>query len=180
VAGARWLRLLGMTILLVMFYFLVPISADPTGGLVLRSTAALVVFTALGAVVVGQVRLVMADTEHHLDGLLLAIALVWVTFSLTYYVMSLQQPDQVDGLDTRLDALYFTASTILTIGFGDVHAVGQAARALVLVQMGFDVVFVTAAAQVISNRLRGRTTARAGLTAERTKAQRWNRPRGPR
>lgn len=179
-AGARWVRLLGMTVLLVMFYFLVPVDADPKGGLVLRTFLALVMFGALGAVVLSQVRLVIADTERHLDGLLLAIALVWVVFALTYYVLSRHQADQVADLETRLDSLYFTASTILTIGFGDVHAVGQTARALVLVQMAFDVVFVTAAAQVVSGRLRGRATARAGGARNATPAPRWDEPGAPR
>ena len=179
-AAARWIRLLGMTTLLVMFYFLVPVDAHPSGGLALRGVGALVVFVALGAVVVGQVRIVLTDTERHLDGLLLAILLVWAVFSLAYYVMARHQPGQMADLSTRLDALYFTASTILTIGFGDVHAVGQAARVLVLVQMGFDVVFVTAAAQVISGRLRHRATARSGLAAGPTTAQRWDEQDEPR
>src|SRR4051812_33865349 len=160
-----------MMLLLVLFYFLVPVDANPVGGLALRTTAALVAFVALGAIVLAQVRLVIADPEHQLHGLLLAIALVWVLFSLAFYVMSRHQPDQIDGLGTRLDALYFTASTILTIGYGDVHAVGQTARALVLVQMAFDVVFVTAAAQVISGSLRRRTTARAARSAEGSTAR---------
>ena len=70
------------------------------------------------------------------------MALVWVLFSLAFYITSRQEPTEVAGLHTRLDALYFTASTILTIGFGDIHAAGQTARALVLLQMAFDVVFV--------------------------------------
>ena len=77
-AGARWFRLLGVTALLVVFYFLVPVSSDPRGGLVLRTVLALIVFLALGAISLTQVRLVMADSERHLDGLILAMALVWV------------------------------------------------------------------------------------------------------
>jgi hypothetical protein len=168
-----------MTTLLVLFYFVVPISADPRGGLLLRSLVAVVVFAALGAVVLAQVKLVLFDAEHHLDGLVLAIALIWVLFSLAYYVMAHQQPDQVSGLHTRLDALYFTASTILTIGFGDVHASGQAARVLVLVQMAFDVVFVTAGARVISGRVRGRTHARAGLAVGQPRAEHLDGPAEP-
>ena len=160
VAGARWFRLLGMTALLVVFYFVVPVDSAPRGGLVLRTVLALALFAALAAIVVVQVRLVVGDSERHLDGLILAMALVWVLFALTFYVAARQAPAEVAGLHTRLDALYFTASTILTIGFGDIHAVGQTARALVLLQMAFDVVFVTAAAHVVSRRLRSRAVAR--------------------
>jgi voltage-gated potassium channel len=164
--AARWLRVLGMTTLLVLLYAVVPVDTNPAGGLVLRTVLAVVVFAALGAAVIGQLRLVVSDPERHLDGLIFAIALVWILFSLAFYVISRHQPDQVDGLHTRVDALYFTASTILTIGYGDVHAVGQTARILVLLQMGFDVVFVTAAAQVVSGRVRRRAAARAGLTEQ--------------
>lgn len=160
VAGARWFRLLGMTALLVVFYFLVPVDSDPRGGLVLRTLLALILFAVLGAIVLVQVRQVIADSERHLDGLILAMVLVWVLFSLAFYITSRQEPTEVAGLHTRLDALYFTASTILTIGFGDIHAAGQTARALVLLQMAFDVVFVTAAAHLVSRRLRSRAVAR--------------------
>jgi len=160
-SGARWFRLLAVTALLVVFYFLVPVSSDPRGGLALRTVLALAAFVALGAVVLVQVRHVVADSERHLDGLLLAMALVWVVFSLAFYIISRHEPAEIAGLHTRLDALYFTASTILTIGFGDIHAAGQTSRALVLVQMAFDVVFVTAAAHLVSRRLRSRAVARS-------------------
>jgi hypothetical protein len=151
-----------MTTLLVVLYFVVPVDSDPRGGLVLRTVLALTVFVALGAIVVVQVRQVVVDSERHLDGLILAMALVWVLFSLAFYITARHEPAEVAGLHTRLDALYFTASTILTIGFGDIHAAGQAARALVLVQMAFDVVFVTAAAHLVSRRLQRRAAERRG------------------
>jgi hypothetical protein len=157
---------LGVTALLVVFYFLVPVESNPTGGVALRAALALVTFVALGATMVVQVRDVVADPERHLDGLLLAMALVWVLFSLAFYITARHQPAQVVGLDTRLDALYFTASTILTVGFGDIHAAGQLARGLVLVQMAFDVVFITAAAQLVSRRIRSRAAARGERSAE--------------
>ena len=43
-------------------------------------------------------------------------------------------------------------TTLLTIGFGDIHAAGQAARALVLVQMVFNVVIIATAATTINSR----------------------------
>ena len=85
-------------------------------------------------------------------------------FARAYYLLA-QLPGQFDGLRTRTDALYFTVSTLSTVGYGDVHATGQLARAAVTVQIVFDLVFIGAAAAVISEMLRARGTRRrqAGL-----------------
>ena len=45
------------------------------------------------------------------------------------------RPGEFDGLLTRIDALYFVVTTLVTVGYGDIHPVGQLARALVSVQM---------------------------------------------
>jgi hypothetical protein len=52
-------------------------------------------------------------------------------------------------------------TTLLTIGFGDIHAVGQAARLLVLIQMVFNVVIIATAASTITTRLRTQAEIRA-------------------
>ena len=59
------------------------------------------------------------------------IVLLVMAFSLTFFLLELASPGQIEELHTRTDALYFTLSTMATVGYGDVHAVGQAARALV-------------------------------------------------
>ncbi len=48
-----------------------------------------------------------------------------------------------------MDALYFTMSTIATVGFGDVHATGQVARAVVTLQIFLDLIFVGLVARII-------------------------------
>jgi hypothetical protein len=78
-------------------------------------------------------------------------------FALGYYVLALSTPGQVDGLETRTDALYFTLSTVATVGYGDVHAVGQLARGLVIVQIVFNAVFVAALVTALRSRVRSRT-----------------------
>ena len=59
-------------------------------------------------------------------------------------------------LETRTDSLYFTLQVLSTVGLGDVHAVGQTARALVTLQMAFDLVFIAAAGSVIASSVRSR------------------------
>jgi hypothetical protein len=157
----------------------VPVNSQPRGGLPLRILIGTLLFAAAAALVVTQIRHAVLDPERHLDGLVNAIAVVWVLFSMTFYILSQHQPSQVDGLHTRVDALYFTASTLLTIGYGDIHAAGQAARVLILVQMLFDVVFVAGAAGVLTQQMRTRAVARASRAAESPRP-RWPIQRKPR
>ena len=70
------------------------------------------------------------------------IVLLVMAFSLTFFLLELASPGQIADLHTRTDALYFTLSTMATVGYGDVHAEGQAARALVCAVIAFDVVVV--------------------------------------
>ena len=50
---------------------------------------------------------------------------------------------------------------MLTIGYGDVHAQGQVARAFVLVQIIFNTVFVATAVALLSSRVRRVAVERA-------------------
>jgi hypothetical protein len=52
-------------------------------------------------------------------------------------------------------------STVLTIGYGDVHAHGQLARGVVLVQMVFDVVVLAAGATTLTARVKRTAASRA-------------------
>lgn len=65
-------------------------------------------------------------------------------------------PGQLDELSTRTDALYFTVATLATVGYGDVHAAGQAARALVVIQQFFNPVFVGVLVTLLRQRVRAR------------------------
>jgi voltage-gated potassium channel len=157
----RWLRLMAIVGLIIALYFLAPVSADARGGVVARTIGALLVLAALVFGVVHQLRAHVDDTSRRLDGLVASIVVVVVVFSLAFYVLDVHHPDQLSGLHTRLDSLYFTASTLATVGYGDVHAVGQAARALVLVQLVFNVVFVATAAGLLSARVRSAVQQRS-------------------
>ena len=77
---------------------------------------------------------------------LIVVATVGVTaFALADYAVARLGHEEFIGLATRTDALYFAVSTLATVGFGDIHAQGQLARALVLTQMVFNVAVLAAA-----------------------------------
>jgi hypothetical protein len=129
---------------------------------VVRGFIVVAVLVLLGYLIVRQFRLELRlGEDYRIDGLLAAIFGVVVTFSFGFYLMARNDPGEVAGLHTRIDALYFTVSTLTTVGFGDIHAAGQAARVLVLVQMGFNLIFITSAAALLSGRVRTAAEERA-------------------
>jgi voltage-gated potassium channel len=161
VGWRRWGHL-GLILAAVMvFYFVAPVSRELQRGTLIRVVVAILVLALLVAGVVRQLRLHIDDQDRRVDGLIVSIVMVMAVFSLCYFTLEQRDPGQFADLDTRLDALYFTASTAATVGYGDVHAVGQAGRALVLVQIVFNVVFIGTAVALLSTRIRTVASARS-------------------
>ncbi|MFI1107249.1 potassium channel family protein [Streptomyces physcomitrii] len=95
-------------------------------------------------------------TDSH-SGLVIAflVCLSVLVFSAGYFVLA-QEPGQMGGLRTRLDALYFTVTTLATVGYGDISPRGQAARLVTILQISYTFVFLTAAATALSTHVRER------------------------
>jgi voltage-gated potassium channel len=157
----RWLRLTLLLAATLVLYFTLPVSTDVRGAEWVRIVVSLLAFALLTVLVLHQVQLQIQDPERRIDGLVVALLVGVTGFAYAFYVIELHHPAQFAGLRTRIDALYFTMTTLLTVGYGDIHAVGQPARALVLVQMVFNVVVIATAATTLSNQVRMRALARA-------------------
>lgn len=129
-------------------YFLLPIPVLEVDRVVLVAIVFLVGVAGAAALIVRQVvsfRQAAQDGQVRFRGLLIAIYITVLFFALSFYVLENSHPGQFAGLDTRIDALYLSLSTVSTVGFGDVHAEGQGGRAIVTLQMGFNLLFVSLA-----------------------------------
>lgn len=138
----------------LVLYFAVPVSTD-------LGTARLLLNLILTGVAVGTITTLLvrqASRGGSLDALrlVLLLELVVVAFALAYYVVAINTTGQFSGIETRIDALYFTMTTMATVGFGDVLAEGQVARALVTGHMVFNLVFIG----LVGNHLRRSLAAR--------------------
>jgi hypothetical protein len=149
----------------VVAYYAVPVDELPSSWDIAAVTLALVV--GLGVVVwvgLAQVRTLarhqVGDPSVRLDVLALVVIVVVPLFALGFYAIERADASQFADLETKTDALYFTVSTLATVGFGDVHATGQAARALVAVQIVFNLVVVAALASVLTGQVRARVAER--------------------
>jgi voltage-gated potassium channel len=157
----RWVGHALILSLILVVYFAAPVQFTLNEATGWRIATSVVALGLLAAFVVLVLRRQVDDESRRVDGLITVILVVVVAFAMAFYIMEKSSPGEVVDLNTRLDSLYFTVSTLLTIGYGDVHAQGQAARALVLVQVVFDVVFVATAAGLLSSRVRSRARQRS-------------------
>jgi len=104
-------------------------------------------------------RLLRSGEQARIRGLVLLLTVTVLFFSWADESVAML-PNQFVSLSNKTDALYFNISTLATVGFGDVHAVGQLARAAVTLQIVFNLVFLGAAVSIISGFFRNRATGR--------------------
>jgi voltage-gated potassium channel len=139
-----WIRPILTSVGLLVAYFAFPVDFDASPGVVTLSF----LLTLCGLALIGWT--MVAELGHLRRGeasrstraLAMLLVLLVMSFSLAFFLLELASPGQIADLHTRTDALYFTLSTMATVGYGDVHAEGQAARALVSAVIAFDVVVV--------------------------------------
>jgi len=137
----------------VLFYYFVPIGSDDHP--VWRWALFVVGLGTLIFLIVQQLRKQLAagpDPGVRVHTLITLLYPVVVLFALTYYVIQTTDPTQFTDLKTRTDALYYTVITLGTVGYGDVHAVGQVARVVSMFQVAFDLVVIGALIAVATSR----------------------------
>jgi len=84
-----------------------------------------------------------------LEAIVLLVTMLIVGFAAVYFAMA-NEAGQFEGLSTRVDAAYFTVTSLSTVGFGDVHAAGQAARLVVTFQILVNLVFLGVVVRVMA------------------------------
>ncbi|MFF0729858.1 potassium channel family protein [Streptomyces sp. NPDC004134] len=150
-----WLRVVVPVALMVVLYFLLPLHLLGTQTPVLSWTLFAVALGVVTALLLREIRAVLMEVPHARPGVtipLLTIASLLV-FAAAYNGMA-RGSAEFHGLRTRVDALYFTVATVATVGYGDITARGQLARILVMGQIMYSFVFLTAAATALSRRVR--------------------------
>ena len=156
-----WAASVGAFAAMVVGYFTLPLNVFGPHHPVLSWTVFLCMLALMGLTLLWQIRLVLAESDRGRPAVVitLLICLSLVVFATAYLGLS-RQHGEFSGLNTRVDALYFTVVTMATIGYGDISASGQEARVVVLVQVAYNFVFLAAGASALTNRLRGRAATR--------------------
>jgi voltage-gated potassium channel len=143
------LRSVLVSVAIGIAYFALPMTSGLGRAGVLKLIFGLVGLTVLLA---WQTR-VIARSPHPLaraiEALAVFVPLFLAIFASTYYLMGQGEPNSWSEPLSRLDAAYFAVTIFATVGFGDITAVSDAARAVTTVQMIADVVLVGLAARVV-------------------------------
>jgi voltage-gated potassium channel len=155
-------RAVGITFVIVVavtvVYFLLPVPGR------MRESSWSILFAGgvivLGLLMVGMIRqLLHADIDARARSLIVLLSCVVLFFSWANVALS-RIPGQFTELHTKIDSLYFSISTLATVGFGDVHADGQLARAAVTLQILFNLVFLGTAITMVTGLWRRQVQAR--------------------
>lgn len=150
-------------VVVVVVYYLVPVGANPASWATWLRAA---LFIAGMVFVVWAVhdatrRQARADEEAlPVNRLVLLTVLGIALFALADFTVATIREGEFVGLRTRTDALYFAVVTLATVGYGDIHAQGQLARALVTIQIAFNLVVLATAFSLLSRRLTARSQER--------------------
>jgi hypothetical protein len=150
-----WLRDVGPVVVMVVAYFLLPLHLLGAERPELSWTLFALALGTVTAMMLREIRAVLLDLPYARPGVtipLLMIASILV-FAAAYGAIA-RESAEFHGLRTRVDALYFTVATVATVGYGDITARGQAARIMVMGQITYSFVFLTAAATALSRRVR--------------------------
>jgi voltage-gated potassium channel len=145
------IEIAGLAMLALVVYFVIPLDGEHAelfaGALVIVATFALV------PLAVHRARRVLTSDQPLLvaaQSLAITQTLLVVSFSTVYFVLGSAHEGQINGVRTKIDALYYTITILSTVGFGDVTATGQGARALVATNMIVNIVFLAVALRLVS------------------------------
>ena len=136
---------------LFILYFILPLDRAFSALTLLALFAGLCAFAVL---IVIQTRAIVRSPYPRLTAitaLAVSAPIFVLCFATVYFLMEHSEPSAFTESMTRLDAVYFTVTVLTTVGFGDIAARSELARAITTIQMIGDLVLIGLVARVLLN-----------------------------
>jgi len=99
----------------------------------------------------------------------LSAALFLAIFSAIYVILDGNSPGSFSEPINHFTATYFALTVLATVGFGDITAVSDPARFVVMIQMALGLVFIAAIIRVFTSAAQRARDARSGRHDEARK-----------
>ncbi|MFD0528925.1 potassium channel family protein [Kitasatospora arboriphila] len=159
--------MLGGLALMLTAWFLVPIGVFGPEHPAVSWTVFAVALVALAAALMHEIWSELTERPGHPAFVIMVLIAAALIVFATAYLSLARTPGTFNGImTTRLDALYFTVITMATVGYGDITPVSQEARGIVMLQILYTLIFLTAGATSVSRRTRNLVGRRIGRTPE--------------
>jgi hypothetical protein len=143
------LQITGVTAVLILIYYLLPLDHSSTGTALTILAAGLAALIGLVAL---QLRWIVRSPFPRLravEALATSLPLFLLLFAATYLYLATTSASNFGERLTHTDTLYFTVTVFATVGFGDITPKSEAARLVVTGQMVLDLLILGIGARVI-------------------------------
>ena len=141
-AGGMLLRAAVVALAAIAGYFWLPMSGWTDVALLAQLTIGGVAIVALLAWQIRDIARSPYPQVRAVGAVMTFLTIFILAFATCYYLLSESDPGSWTEPLSRLDAVYLTVTVFATVGFGDITAVDESARAIVTGQMVADLVIV--------------------------------------
>ncbi len=164
---ANTARTLTAAVALLIAYFWFPTDRGPTAGVFVVLAGGLIAFAVVTVLQIRQLKRAPYPMLRGVQALLMVSLMFIVAFSLTYVLMAQADPAAFSEPMTKSAAIYFTVTTVATVGFGDIVATTDATRLVVTVQMLMGIGILATTARVVLSTTQSRHQALRDARAAR-------------
>jgi hypothetical protein len=149
-------RIIVIGVVLIGGYFVLPFDRASAAESWVAVGVALAVLLAVNVLEFRGVLASDTPTLRGIEALVISVVVALVTFASLYLAMSGRDAAAFDEPLDHIGALYFTLTTLTTIGFGDIAPVSDSARVVVMVQMVVNVIVLGVFVKLVTTTVRSR------------------------
>lgn len=173
-SGSRRLRILAVAIgrtvitvvVLVVAYHLIPFDRGVTWQIGVVAVVALVLLFAGALFELRAVTVAEFPTLRGIQALTVSLVVVLLGFAGVYMILSNSDSGAFDEVLDHAGSLYFSLTTLTTIGYGDIVPVSHAARYTVMLQMIIDFLILGVFVKLITSTVRKRLAEEPALPVD--------------
>ena len=135
-------RIVATGVAMLVFYFIIPFRDVTAADTMLRLIGGVLL---IAVAIAWQVRSISRSDQpllRSVEAVGLSFWLLVIVFSIVYVSLSTTNPRAFSEPLNEVGGLYFTMSVLSTVGFGDISALSDAARIVVIVQIVLDLLLL--------------------------------------